>query len=377
MQKSKHVMKILFSVPRIHTNYTGMIEGLIEDGHDVSFLTMNGDEIYIPFDFNVGVHHFKPRGRFFFPKNRTKLLHYEKFSDLKRVLVKEKPDLLIIRDLKIFSMQVGLIAKFMSIPVLFYDQDLPVQFTTFKRRVWHFTVRTFISKYRMTTVTNNNTSSHEYPKNTFFIPFAVPETPVKTNYELVFNPSNPLKIMVVSKLGEKRKNLLFLLESLLPFFEEGRIRLSIYGMLKRKESSQKNYRKLMAFIQKNNLSSMIDIYPNEVYERVLNAYSEHDLFILPSLNEPAAISPFEAMSSGLPVIVTEQNGTNYIIEDGKNGFIFNPGDKSQLHDKINYFIDQPDKLQQFGVAALQTINKHYRPKHFAENLKQITKVISS
>lgn len=370
-------MKVILSVPRIHTNYTGMVEGLINEGHDVVFLTMNGDEIYIPFDLDVGVHHFKPRGRFFFPKNRTKLLHYEKFGDLKRVLVKEKPDLLIIRDLKVFSIQVGLIAKILNIPVLFYDQTSPIRHKSLKRRLWYFIVRSFISKYRITTVTNYKISKNDSPKNTFFIPFSVPETPVKTKYESAFSPSNPLKIMVVSKLGEKRKNLLFLLESLLPFFKDGRVRLSIYGMLKGKESSQYTYRQLMTFIEINNLSSMIDIYPNEVYERVLNAYSEHDLFILPSLNEPAAISPFEAMSSGIPVIVTEQNGTNYIIDEEKNGFIFNPKNTNDLQEKVKLYLDNPDLIEDMGKQALASINDNYRPIHFSENLLSIASTISN
>lgn len=368
-------MKILFTVPRIHTNYTGMVKGLIDDGHHVSFLTMNGDEIYIPFDMDVGVHHFRPRKRFFFPKNRTKLLHFEKFSDLKKILIREQPDFIITRDLKVLSIQIGLLTKFLNIPVLFYDQDLPIQHTAFKRRIWYFLVHTFISRYRITTVKNRLSEQKDTPDNTFFIPFAVPETRVKSEYPKSFSSSSPLKIMTVSKLGERRKNLLFLLESLLPFFKNGTILLTLYGMLKGKDSSQKNYRQLMDFIQKNDLTSMINIHPNETYENVLDAYSKHDLFILPSLNEPAAISPFEAMSSGLPVIVTEQNGTNYIIDEGKNGFIFNPEDRNELKEKVKQFLDHPELIEKMGREALSAINSNYRPKHFSKKLLTINSAV--
>ncbi|REL23934.1 glycosyltransferase [Rhodohalobacter sp. SW132] len=363
-------MNILFSVPRIHTNYTAMIKGLISNGHKVSFITMNSEKLNNPYNLEVNTHYFAPRSRPYFPSGHTKLFHFESFRALKSVIEMEAPDLIIVRDLMMLNIQIGLIAKFLKIPVLFYDQADPVVHESLKRRVWYAIVRLFISKYRMTTA-KRITSDTDIPGNIFFIPFSVPYTKIKQTYKTHIDSSNPLKIIVVSKLGQKRKNLLFLLEALLPLFKQDKIRLSLYGMLRSTQTSKQNFTRLQNYIKTHNLISKIDLHPNEKYETVLNAYADHDLFVLPSFNELASISPFEAMSSGLPVIVTNQNGTNYIIEENVNGFIFDPDDKSELFLKINYFIDSPDKLCQFGLAALNTINDHYRPKHFSKNLEKI------
>jgi glycosyltransferase involved in cell wall biosynthesis len=54
------------------------------------------------------------------------------------------------------------------------------------------------------------------------------------------------------------------------------------------------------------------------------------------LNEPAAFSPFEAMSSGLPVVVSEKNGTNYIIQHGKTDSLLIPKVKMNIGKALNF-----------------------------------------
>jgi glycosyltransferase involved in cell wall biosynthesis len=363
-------MNILFSVPRLHPNYAAMIQGFVEDGHRVSFIAMDGGTVVVPSDHSIPVYHIQAKKRWFSPDNRVKQLHYESFKRLNNILKEQSPDLIIARDLHLCNIQLSLLGRIKGIPTLYYDQLPTYGRKTFKRKLWYGIIHMFISRYRMTTVKNNE-SDPDTVNNSFFVPFAVPQTPVKQVYPAEISISHPIKIIVVSKLGEKRKNLLFLLDSLLPLFEKRLIRLSIYGLLRDNPESIKNFSILVDFIKTHGLSEYLNFHKNRSHKEVLNSYSEYDLFILPSHDEPAAISPFEAMSSGLPVIVTEQNGTNYVIEEGKNGFIFNPRDKEDLSVKIQFFIDQPEQLRNFGTSALQTINNYYRPKHFSNKIIQL------
>jgi len=360
-------MNILFSVPRLHTNYAAMIQGLIEDGHNASFIAMDGGSVDVPSDYSVPVYHFRAKKRWFTPDQRGKQLHVESFSKLNGVLKSEKPDLIIVRDLQVNHMQLSLLGKLKGIPTLYYDQVSPSVSKSLKKKLWYFIVHTFISKYRMTTVNKRDADNGTF-KNVFFIPFAVPATQVKQVYPKKISPESPLRIIIVSKLGEKRKNLVFLLEALLPFFKKKVILLSIYGLLRDNPNDKKNFNILTDFIELHELSRFIDLQKNKSHKEVLSAYSNHDLFILPSLNEPAAISPFEAMSSGLPVIVTEQNGTNYIIDDGDNGFIFDPKSKQDLQEKVSFFLDNPEKIVYFGRNAAETINRDYRPDNFSKSI---------
>ncbi len=363
-------MNILFSVPRLHTNYAAMIQGLVEAGHRVSFIAMDGGNVVVPSDYKVPVHHIRAKKRWFTPNERVKQMHVESFKRLNRILKEHKPDLIIVRDLQVNHMQLSLLGKLKGIPTLYYDQVPPDEDKSLKKKIWYSIVHTFISKHRLTTVKKHG-SELNTANNVFFIPFAVPYTAVKQTYPDEISADHPLKIIVVSKLGEKRKNLLFLLDALLPFFKKRIVRLSIYGFLRDNPNSKKNFSLLTDFIETHSLNDYIHIHKNKTHKEVLSAYSEHDLFILPSLNEPAAISPFEAMSSGLPVLVTSQNGTNYIIEEGNNGFIFNPKKKTDLQEKVSFFLDDPKMTEGFGRNANKTINQNYRPKNFSNEISNV------
>ncbi|WP_448664945.1 glycosyltransferase family 4 protein [Sphingomonas sp. CJ20] len=51
-------------------------------------------------------------------------------------------------------------------------------------------------------------------------------------------------------------------------------------------------------------------------------YAEHDLFVLPSVAEPASVSQLEAMAHGVPVICSSDNGTACYVDHGRSGYVF-------------------------------------------------------
>jgi len=66
-------------------------------------------------------------------------------------------------------------------------------------------------------------------------------------------------------------------------------------------------------------------------------YAAADIFVLPTKFDPFSNATLEAMSCGLPVITTAENGVSEIILDGENGFVMQrPDDYMGLASTLGY-----------------------------------------
>ena len=63
-------------------------------------------------------------------------------------------------------------------------------------------------------------------------------------------------------------------------------------------------------------------------------YKMADIYILPSIREGLNVSVMEAMSSGLPCIVSDIRGNRDLIDDNKGGYLVSPNDSKEIARKI-------------------------------------------
>lgn len=83
----------------------------------------------------------------------------------------------------------------------------------------------------------------------------------------------------------------------------------------------------------------------------LSFYQNASIFVFPSLINAFPKVVLEAMSCGLPVIISEGVGTKDIIRDGKEGFIVPIRDSKAIKEKILYFYDNPSEIKRMGKLA--------------------------
>jgi glycosyltransferase involved in cell wall biosynthesis len=87
-------------------------------------------------------------------------------------------------------------------------------------------------------------------------------------------------------------------------------------------------------------------------------YSLADVFVLPSENEPWAVVVNEAMNGGTPVLATSDVGAAHdLVEPGKTGYMYEPGDVDQLGDYLQQTLADPEALARMGTAARQRISE--------------------
>jgi len=77
-------------------------------------------------------------------------------------------------------------------------------------------------------------------------------------------------------------------------------------------------------------------------EELPDYYASADVFIFPSTYETQGIVALEAMAAGLPVVAARCRALPELIEDGKNGFLFDPDDAQECVEKICMAFEDDD-----------------------------------
>jgi len=102
-----------------------------------------------------------------------------------------------------------------------------------------------------------------------------------------------------------------------------------------------------------------------------NYYREADIFVLPSYYEGIPVSILEAASYALPIIATSVGGIPEIIEDGKNGFLFEPGDVKAFSGLILRLMDSPNERKRMGKQSYDLVNQKFNINLISQQMENI------
>lgn len=91
--------------------------------------------------------------------------------------------------------------------------------------------------------------------------------------------------------------------------------------------------------------------PNRPHEEVLQLMRRCDLLCLPSIVEGRALVMQEAMSQGLPLLITPNTGGEDLIDEGVTGFLIPIRSVDKIAEKINWFADHRSVLPDMSRAA--------------------------
>ena len=121
-------------------------------------------------------------------------------------------------------------------------------------------------------------------------------------------------------------------------------------------------------IDRLNLNSFIQILPNQPWYRVPETLSLADVLVLPSLSEPWGLVVNEAMACGMPVLVSNRCGcAPDLVQDGQNGYVFDPLRRDELVNCLLKFIDGRADLNKMGQVSAEIISS-YTPNAVAREM---------
>ena len=103
-------------------------------------------------------------------------------------------------------------------------------------------------------------------------------------------------------------------------------------------------------------------------------YKDCRIFVMPSVwyeGFPGVV--IEAMLSGKPVICSRIGGLPEIVEEGKTGLLFEPGNACDLTEKIRYLWERPELCQEMGNAGRAKVLNKYSPEIYYGRLMDVYK----
>lgn len=107
-------------------------------------------------------------------------------------------------------------------------------------------------------------------------------------------------------------------------------------------------------------------YPFQQVDKTPLFFAHCEAFILPSLYEEWGLVVNEAMACGAAVLVSENVGcAQDLVEEGRNGFRFDPQQLSQLASLLQRFIRDPALSRRLGQQGTILI-RHWGPDRFAK-----------
>lgn len=106
----------------------------------------------------------------------------------------------------------------------------------------------------------------------------------------------------------------------------------------------------------------------QIIDGVIKYFMACDVFALPS---EGGLSLNQAMICSKPLIASSADGTELdLIEDGKNGYLFEEGDVNGLADKIEKIITVPGLSEKMGAYSRSIIDTRVNEVNFYHNFKR-------
>lgn len=377
-------MKALYVAPRYHINQVPIIRGWLQNGHQVMFISQLAASSEDHKDLKPVIlgysrifnglfslvnkikHRNHPDALFAVSSKRG----FPPYFRLRKLIRDFAPDVAILRERSLYNIIVHLICKRYRIPCILYNQS-PYwnQIPKKKGRLWK-TVRRLSPKYRITPVLGSPGKGKYEEPNSRYVPFVM--EPAVSPDEKTYCMGGTVQLLCVGRYMECKKQLVQL-EVLKRLIHKYPVHLTFAGEVV--SGDQKAYfKQVIECVERDNLQNYVTILTNLPHEKVYDEYRKADLFLLPS-TEVTSVSQLEAMSCALPVICSNLDGKASYIRDGVNGLLVEPGNADDLEEKIEYFLNHREKIEEMGRTNYRTVVETYSFGNYYRQICEIAEQI--
>lgn len=108
---------------------------------------------------------------------------------------------------------------------------------------------------------------------------------------------------------------------------------------------------------------------------LINLYSTASVYCQPSIDEGFGMTVLEAMSAGIPTIITDNVGAGDVVRDGLDSLRVPIKDVEAIKERILFMYNNPDKREEMGREAKETADRFSRNSYGEVVLKTYREIV--
>jgi glycosyltransferase involved in cell wall biosynthesis len=113
---------------------------------------------------------------------------------------------------------------------------------------------------------------------------------------------------------------------------------------------------LVAFSRARGIADRVRFLGRVAYERMPELYNAADLVVMASEAEGISRVYIEALACGRPLLASDIPAAREVIEEGRNGFLFKPGDHHDLAERILTLLGDRALPTKIGPSARASVS---------------------
>lgn len=338
--------RLLFVVPRFHTNLFFATRTLIEAGHEVRVLAVSGAK-------SEDHRHVQPQVMGRDPDPR----------EVAEALRAARPDLILLRTAPALSARVAREARRQRLRVVGYDLKPMTQLRSLRKRL---SLRLRGLPWERVTPVRGLDRDAPVDHGAHYLPWPTAALPLPGGIERD-QAAGPVRVLCVGKLAQVRKNQHLLIEALEALGGGAKARLTLVGSSSQSAAGadDAHYRRLLAAAERHD---WIGILEDQSFAGVAELYATHHLCVLPSVGEPLGVAPVEGMAYGTIPVISTQSGSAGYVTPGMDGCRVDMDRPDALREVLAPLLEDAALRQRLSEGARHTAETELSPERFLQRI---------
>lgn len=212
----------------------------------------------------------------------------------------------------------------------------------------------------------NDIEKYVAPKDVFYCPNGIPAIINETSFKAESQNPKRFRIIFLSNMI-RDKGVWILLEACGILFSR-KIDFECHFIGSWGDITENEF---LSRVHEKRLSKHIIIHGQKIGKEKWELLLKSDIFAFPSLNDCFPLVLLEAMQCSLPIVSTTEGGIPGIVEDGETGYLIPKENPTELANKLEVLISNPERCLKMGQHGRIRFHKNFTLKTFESNLESI------